>query len=216
MRRAGVPVGQDPLQVERRELALDLVVEGEVELDRLARLAVTQRRAGLAEVVVAVVAEEDDLAADLRLEPPRRRDLGERKRRGKKPQGCWPKQMTGVAVMVVGTASARAGRVPSAAWSTRLKQHARRAADEIVPEIADVQARRRARRPGPGPRAPPRRRRSADPPQEERHQEHAEHHAVEDRADDVDRLDQVLRQVGEQGEADRDQAPEHGEPLRGG
>ena len=35
-----------------------------------------QRRAGLAEVVVAVVAEEDDLAADLGLEPPGRDDLG--------------------------------------------------------------------------------------------------------------------------------------------
>ena len=73
---AGVPVGADPLEVQRRELPLDLVVEGEVELDRLARLAVAQGGAGLAEVVVAVVAEEDDLAADLRLEPPRRGDLG--------------------------------------------------------------------------------------------------------------------------------------------
>ena len=44
--------------------------------------------------------------------------------------------------------------------------------------------------------------------QEERHQEEAQHHAVEDRADDVDRLDQVLRQSGEEGEADRDDAPQ--------
>ena len=67
---------------------------------------------------------------------------------------------------------------------------------------------RRERRPEHG--------RAADPPQEERHEEQAEHHAVEDRGDDVDRLDQVLGQVGEQREADRDQPPEHGEPLRGG
>ena len=73
---AGLPVGADALEVQRRELPLHLVVEGEVELERLARLAVAQGRAGLAEVVVAVVAEEDDLAADLRLQPPRRGDLG--------------------------------------------------------------------------------------------------------------------------------------------
>ena len=49
---------------------------------------------------------------------------------------------------------------------------------------------------------------AADPPQEEGDEEKSEHHAVEDRAHDVDGLDQVLRQVREQGEGDRDQAPE--------
>ena len=37
--------------------------------------------------------------------------------------------------------------------------------------------------------------------QEERHEEQAEHHAVEDRGHDVHRLDQVLRQAGEEREA---------------
>ena len=111
---------RNALEVERRELALELVLEREIELDRLAGLAVAQGGPGLAEVVVAVVAEEDDLAADLGLQPPGRRILATRKRRGKNPHGCWPKQMTGLAVMASARASARAGPGPSAAWSTRL------------------------------------------------------------------------------------------------
>ena len=58
--------------------------------------------------------------------------------------------------------------------------------------------------------------RAADALEEEGHEEQAEHHAVKDRADDVDRLDQVLGQVGEEGEGDGDQPPEDREALRRG
>ena len=59
-----MPVSPNPLEVKRRELALDLVLEGEIELDRIARLAVVQGCAGFAEIVVAVVTEIDNLAAN--------------------------------------------------------------------------------------------------------------------------------------------------------
>ena len=99
----------DALEVQRRELALELVGEGEVELDRLARLAVAQDRAGLAEVVVAVVAEEDDLAADLRLQPPRRLDLGDEEPPREEAARLLAEADDGVAVMASGSASARRG-----------------------------------------------------------------------------------------------------------
>ncbi len=121
VRGAGLPVGADALEVQRRELALDLVLEREVELDRLARLAVAQGGAGLAEVVVAVVAEEDDLAADLRLEPPRRGDLGVEVAPGEEAARLLAEADDGGGSHGFVVASARDSPGPSAAWSTRLK-----------------------------------------------------------------------------------------------
>ena len=118
---ARVPVGTDALEVQRRELALHLVVEGEIELDRLARLAVVQGGAGLAEVVVAVVAEVDDLAAELCLESPGRGDLGVEVAPGEEAARLLSEADDGVGGHgLVGT-SARAAPGPSAAWIARLK-----------------------------------------------------------------------------------------------
>ena len=55
-----------------------------------------------------------------------------------------------------------------------------------------------------------------DPAQEEGHEEQREHHPVEDRGDDVHRLDQVLGQAGEEREPDGDHPPRHGEAARRG
>ena len=48
---------------------------------------------------------------------------------------------------------------------------------------------------------------AAHPPEEERHQEDPEHDAVEDRAEDIDRLDEVLGEAGEEREGDGDDSP---------
>jgi len=45
------------------------------------------------------VIEEDDFATDLRLKPARGDKLREEKASRKKPQGCWPKKMTGMRFM---------------------------------------------------------------------------------------------------------------------
>src|SRR5262249_7893397 len=74
--RFRVPIGGDALGVERRELALELAGDDEVEVRRLAGGAMAQDRARLARVVVAVVAEIHDAAADLGLQRPRGPDLG--------------------------------------------------------------------------------------------------------------------------------------------
>ena len=94
-----LPAGGDALEEQRRELALDLVVEGEIEPDRLAGLAVAQDGLGLARIVVAVVAEEDDLAADLGLEPPGRLDLGDEEAPREKPAGLLAEADDRAAVM---------------------------------------------------------------------------------------------------------------------
>ena len=81
-----------------------------------------QGRPGLAEVVVAVVTEEDDLAADLRLEPPRRGDLGVEVPPGEKAARLLAEADDGGGhVMGSSVASAGDRPGPSAAWSARLK-----------------------------------------------------------------------------------------------
>src|SRR5262249_50960491 len=64
------------LGVERREFALKLADDGEVQMGELTRGAMAQDRACLARIVVAVVAEKHDAPADLRLKTSRGPDLG--------------------------------------------------------------------------------------------------------------------------------------------
>ena len=96
-----------------------------------------------------------------------------------------------------------------------------RAADEIIPEIGNIERRetvaqkikcedqrlRPDRRPKHG--------RAADLFQKKCHEENSQHHAVKNRANDVDGLDQIFREAGEQREGDGDKSPERGEPFRG-
>src|SRR5205814_4162830 len=74
--RPGVPVGGDALGVERGELALEFAEDGEVQVRGLARRPMTQDRACLARIVVAVVTEVHDAPADVRLQAACRPDLG--------------------------------------------------------------------------------------------------------------------------------------------
>ena len=107
-RDLGLPLRQHPLQVQRRVFPLELVFAN-VKFSSIGspELAVPQERSGLARVVVAVVIEEDDLAADLLLQPARRPILATRNRLGKNPHGCWPKQMTGAGLMMPASSGRR-------------------------------------------------------------------------------------------------------------
>ena len=64
------PTGRNALEVQRRKFPLQLVLKGEIHRERHIRLAMAQRSLGFPRIVVAVVAEEHDLTADLRLEFP--------------------------------------------------------------------------------------------------------------------------------------------------
>ncbi len=121
VRGSRVPVGTYALQVERRELALNLVIEREIELDRLACLAVVQRGARLSEVVVAVVAEVNNLAAELCLQPTGRGDLGVEEATGEKAARLLSEANDRVGNHGLAGTSARAASGPSAAWIARLK-----------------------------------------------------------------------------------------------
>ena len=210
-----MPVGGNALEVERRELALDFVLEGEVKLRRLIGLAVAQDGLGFARIVIAVVAEEHDLAADLRLQPPRGLDFGDEKPPREKSAGLLAKtDDRGCAHAAAGAFRGRRAQAGSA--TPRLKHDAGGAADEVVPEIADARAPKTDGAGYEGACAAdgrPEHRRAADALEKERHQKEAEHDAVEDRAEDVDGLDQVLREAGEERERDRDAAPERREPF---
>ena len=81
------PAGGDALGVERGELALEFVDEGEVEREGRVGLAVAEGGLRLAAIVVAVVVEEDDLAADFGLEFPRGDKFGVEKTAREKSAG---------------------------------------------------------------------------------------------------------------------------------
>src|SRR5712691_4213264 len=74
--RPRMPIGRDALGVERRELALELAGDREVEMRGPTGRTMAQDGACLAWIVVAVVAEVHDAPADLRLQAPRGPDLG--------------------------------------------------------------------------------------------------------------------------------------------
>ena len=80
-----LPAGGNLLEVLRRKFPLDPVFEGEVELGRLIGFAMAQDGLRLARVVVAVVAEINDFAADFRLQPPGRLDFGNQEPPREKP-----------------------------------------------------------------------------------------------------------------------------------
>lgn len=54
---------------------MEFVFEREVKPGRFLGLAMMQEGPGFARIMVAVVVEENDLAAEFRLEPPRRADF---------------------------------------------------------------------------------------------------------------------------------------------
>src|SRR5262249_56167450 len=70
-----VPPRVDALGVERGELALELARHREVQMRELAGGAMAEERARLARIVIAVMAEIDDTAPDLLLQPPPRPHL---------------------------------------------------------------------------------------------------------------------------------------------
>ena len=160
--RPGLPVRGDALRVERRELPLELAGDREVQLRRLAGLAMAQDRPRLARIVVAVVAEEDDSPADLRLQPPGGLDLGDEEPPREKAAGLLAESDDRLRAH-----AARPTSLAGARTQDRLQRHAegdaRRAADQVVPEIADVRARSTSRSRAPAP-SPPRRTPRCRPP----------------------------------------------------
>ena len=87
------------------------------------------------------------------------------------------------------------------------ERHARRAADERIPEIGnreleiqhEHQRLRRQRR--------PKYRRAADAPDEKCHDKQTEHHAVKNGAEYVHGLNQIFHEVRVERKANRDQSP---------
>jgi hypothetical protein len=85
MRRPGLPFRQHALEKKRREFALDLVDETKIQRKLRIQLPMPQNRPRFPRIVVAVMAKENDLAADFRLNPPRRLKFREKVATRKKP-----------------------------------------------------------------------------------------------------------------------------------
>ena len=178
-------------KIKRRKLALDFVFEGEIEGRRFVGLAMTQHGFRFARIVVAVVIKENDFAADFALQPPRGLDFGKQKAFREKPAGLLAKTNDGeVMTRAVGLVSSSP---PRTACKIEAENHARRAADERIPEIGNGKIEiedederlRRQRRPKNG--------RAADAPDKKCHDKKAEHHAVKNGAQNVHGLDQIFR-----------------------
>src|SRR5206468_12391810 len=88
-----------------------------------------------------------------------------------------------------------------------------RAADEVVPEIADVEGTVHHDHQGLSGHGRKEDRTAAHAPEEKRHQKDPQHDTVEDRSQDIDRLDEVLGEAGEERERYGEETPQGGEPL---
>jgi len=166
--------------------------------------------------MIAVVVEENNLAADLALQPSGGLKLGKQKPLRKKPARLLAKADNGCVAHVFSARAVLAGRITC---NARLNTHARGAADEVIPEIRNIERRKavaqeierederlcRDRR--------PEHRRAADVFQKKRHQENSQHHAVKNRANDIDGFDEIFRKTSEQRESDGDNSPERREPF---
>lgn len=98
----------------------------------------------------------------------------------------------------------RTGVRANQSLQNRAEQHAGGAPDKVVPEIADVKPKvedddQRLRR-----QRSPKDSGAADASQEKPNHKQAQHHRVKNGADDIDGLNQVLRQRGREGETDGD------------
>ena len=91
--------------------------------------------------------------------------------------------------------------------------HDETAADDVEPQVADVAEEEEGDDGRLGDRGADQHRRGGDAAEEERDQEQAEHRAVEDRAEDVHGLDQVVEQRCEAREGEGDEAPHGREGL---
>src|SRR2546427_9304683 len=120
--RPGVPVGGDALGVEWGELALEFADDGEVQVRGLGRGAMAQDGACLAWIVVAVVAEVHDTAADFRLQASRGADLGHEKPPREEAAGLLAERDDWLRTHPARSARARGGR--SACRATLKPVHA--------------------------------------------------------------------------------------------
>src|ERR1035437_569881 len=70
-----MPVLRNAFEIERREFSLEFVCEREIKPRRLAGLAMAQGGLRFSRIVVAIMIEEKDLAADFRMQSPGRLDF---------------------------------------------------------------------------------------------------------------------------------------------
>gem|GEM_PF-5961616 len=70
---------------------MNLILEREIELVRLVCLVVVQDGSGFSKIVIAIVAEVDDLASDLLLKPLGGLDLGDQEPLGEETARLLPK-----------------------------------------------------------------------------------------------------------------------------
>ena len=96
-----LPAGGNFFEMQRREFALDFVFESKIEVRRLVGFAMAQNGFRFARIVVAVVKEENNFAADFFLQPPRGLDFGNEKSFRKKSARLLAKTDDGCAAHAV-------------------------------------------------------------------------------------------------------------------
>jgi hypothetical protein len=111
-----MPILGDSLEIEGGEFSLELVFESEVEFEWVVRFSMAKDGFGFARVMVAVVVEEDDFAADFGLQAAGGLDFGEEEAPGKESAGLLAETDDGGGCHTVGAACS----LPIMVWMAAL------------------------------------------------------------------------------------------------
>jgi len=115
-----LPARGNVFEVKRGEFPLEPVFEGEVELRRLAGLAMAEEGLGFARIMIAVVVEKNNFTADLRLQPAGGLDFRSQEPFREKPARLLAETNDGRGGHDLGGAGAIRSPGPSHTWRTAL------------------------------------------------------------------------------------------------
>src|SRR6266478_5350600 len=99
-------------------------------------------------------------------------------------------------------------------FEQRREDEDRSAAEQVVPEVAYFRGVKQNQNERLRTKRGDENRRAAHEAEEKSDQKYPENAAVKNRAEDINRLDQVLDQIGEEGEGNGDPAPDRGQQFR--
>src|SRR5262249_55433780 len=138
-----VPFGDDAFRIERGKLLLDSILELKIQSYFLVATLVQQNGTCLARVMVAVVTEKDDFAADLFLQPASSRNFSEQESLWKKSARLLAE--TNNRVIHGSERASYAGARFRAAKQSLLQDWCENqygcASNKIIPEVTDVRCR---------------------------------------------------------------------------
>src|SRR5262245_38748997 len=215
-RRLLVPFWKNAFGIERGKLLLDPILELKIQSYFFVGMLVSQNGSCLARVMIAVVKEKNDFAADLLLQMASRRNFSEQESLGKKSVRLLPETNNR---LIHGSkrashASGCFGAAKQSLLQDRRENQYGCASNKIIPEVTDVRRREQNEDERLGEKRRKKHRRSGDSTNKESCQEKTEDAAIEDRSQNVAGFEEILDQTGKRSDADSDQTPRRRQRFR--